>query len=56
MVRDFLTVVINGVSVKRLFNSSQDICYYRQSRLYPDTIKAIILQIYTDRFTINKKY
>ncbi|EAU32787.1 predicted protein [Aspergillus terreus NIH2624] len=56
MARDFLTVATNGVSVKRLFNSSRDICHYRRSRLYPDTIEAIMLQMCTDRFTINEEY
>ncbi|OJJ98579.1 hypothetical protein ASPACDRAFT_62071 [Aspergillus aculeatus ATCC 16872] len=56
MARDFLSVATNGVSVERLLNSSRDICHYRRSRLHPDTIKAVMLQIYTDRFTISKKY
>jgi hypothetical protein len=56
MARDFLTVATNGVSVERLFNSSRDICHYRRSRLYPDTIEAIMLQMCTDRFTINEEY
>ena len=56
MARDFLTIAIDGIGVKRLFNTSRDVYYYRRSRLHPDTIKAIILQIYTDRFTINEEY
>ena len=56
MARDFLTIAIDGVGVERLFNTSRDVCHYRRSRLYPDIIKAIMLQIYTDRFTINKEY
>ena len=56
MARDFLTIATNGVSVERLFNSSRDICHYRRSRLHPDTIEAAMLQMCTDRFTINEKY
>lgn len=56
MARDFLTIATNGVSVERLFNSSRDICHYRRSRLHPDTIEAAMLQMCTDRFTINEEY
>ncbi|KAL2801495.1 hypothetical protein BJX63DRAFT_438830 [Aspergillus granulosus] len=53
---DFLTVATNGVSVKYLFNSSWNICYYCRSHLYPETIKALMLQMCTNRFTIDKEY
>ena len=56
MARDFLTIAIDGIGVKRLFNTSRDVYYYRRSRLHPDTIEAIMLQIYTDQFIINKEY
>jgi hypothetical protein len=56
MARDFLTIATDGVGVERLFNTSRDVCHYRRSRLHPDTIEAIMLQICTDRFTINEEY
>jgi hypothetical protein len=56
MARDFLIIEINGVGVERRFNSSRDICHYRRSHLYPDTIEAIMLQMCTDGFVICEEY
>ncbi|OOO08201.1 HAT dimerization domain protein [Aspergillus oryzae] len=56
MARDFLAVTINGVGVERLFNSARDICHYRRSRRHSDTIEATMLQMCTDRFTIDEEF
>jgi hypothetical protein len=35
---------------------TRDICHYQQSRLQPDTIEAIMLQMCTDQFVIREEY
>ncbi len=56
MARDFLAIPASGVGVERLFNSSRDVCHYHRSRLLPDTIHAIMLQMCTDRFNLKQDY
>ena len=52
MAQDFLTIPASGVGVENLFSTARDICHYRRSRLSPETIEAIMLQMCTDRFMI----
>jgi hypothetical protein len=56
IARDFLAIAASGVGVERLFNSSRDICHYRRSRLAPDTIHAIMVQMCNDRFVLKQDH
>ncbi|KAJ5795892.1 uncharacterized protein N7518_004432 [Penicillium psychrosexuale] len=41
-----------GASIKRLFNTTRDICYYYRGRLKSKTIKELILYRYITKFSI----
>lgn len=56
IARDFLAIAVTSVGVESLFNSARDICHYRRSRLAPETIEAIMLQMCTDNFRIADEF
>ena len=56
LTQDFLTIPSSGAGVERLFNSAYNICHYWWGKLHTETIKALIVQIYTDRFAIASEY
>ena len=56
MARDFLAMPASGVGVENLFSSARDICHYHRNRLIPETIEAIMYQMCTDRFKVNKEF
>ena len=56
IARDVIAVAAAGVGMERMFNTSRDICHYRRGRLQPDTIRAIMIQICSDRFQIKEEY
>jgi hypothetical protein len=45
-----MSIPATSAGVERLFNSARDICHYRRGSLSPETIRDIILYIYTTRF------
>ncbi|KAJ5940488.1 hypothetical protein N7516_000656, partial [Penicillium verrucosum] len=49
ITRDIMSILATSAGVKRLFNSARDICYYRWGSLSLETIRDIILYIYTIR-------
>ena len=56
LAQDFLAIPSSGAGVERLFNSACDICHYQQGKLHAETIKALMIQMYTDRFAIASEY
>ena len=56
LAQDFLAIPFSGAKVERLFNSTYNICYYQQGKLHAETIEALIIQIYIDKFTIVSEY
>ena len=56
LAQDFLAIPSSGAGVERLFNSAYDICYYQWGKLHAETIEALMVQIYTDRFAIASEY
>ena len=56
LAQDFLAIPSSGAGVERLFNSTHDIYHYQQGKLHTETIKALIVQMYIDRFAIASEY
>ncbi|KAJ5771484.1 uncharacterized protein N7511_003535 [Penicillium nucicola] len=55
LARDVLITPASGSGVERLFNSTRDICYYRRGSLKPQTIKELMLFIYTTKFDVESE-
>ena len=56
LTQDFLAIPSSEAGVERLFNSAHDIYHYQQGKLHAETIEALMVQIYTDRFAIASEY
>ncbi|KAJ5956835.1 hypothetical protein N7501_011114 [Penicillium viridicatum] len=52
LVRDLLLVPTTGAGIERLFNSAQDICYYRRGSLHEGTIQDLIIYIYSEKLIL----
>ncbi|KAJ5260443.1 hypothetical protein N7505_009824 [Penicillium chrysogenum] len=52
LTRDILTILATSVGVERLFNTTRDIYYYRRGRIKSETIKELILFLYSLRFDL----
>jgi hypothetical protein len=52
IARDYLIILIVSVGVKRLFNITKDICFYRRHHLKPAIIRDLVITICTDRFLL----
>lgn len=44
----------SGAGVERLFNCVRDICHYRRGQLEPDTIKDLMLHLFSSKFDLEK--
>ena len=55
LARDILSISASGTGVERLFNCIYNIYYYRREQLKPETIKVLILHIYTTKFEIEQR-
>lgn len=47
---DILSTPASGAGVERLFNCAWDICHYHRGQLKPDTIKDVMLHLFTSKF------
>jgi hypothetical protein len=54
IARDILSVPASGAGVERLFNCARDICHYRRGRLKPDTIKGLMLHLFSSKFDLEQ--
>jgi hypothetical protein len=50
-----MSILATSAGVKRLFNSARDVCYYRPGSLNLETVRDIILYLYTTRFDIKEE-
>jgi hypothetical protein len=55
IARDYLIIFIANVGVKRLFNITKDIYFYRRYYLKLATIRALVITIYINRFLLLKE-
>ncbi|KAF7514639.1 hypothetical protein PCG10_005309, partial [Penicillium crustosum] len=55
IARDIMSIPATGAGVKRLFNSARDIYHYRRGSLNLETVRDIMLYIYTTRFDIKEE-
>jgi hypothetical protein len=54
MARDILSIPASGAGVERLFNCARDICHYRRGQLKPDTIKNLMLHMFSSKFELEQ--
>jgi hypothetical protein len=54
MARDVLSIPASGAGVERLFNCARDICHYRRGQLKPDTIKDLMLHMFSSKFELEQ--
>ena len=54
MARDVLSIPASGAGVERLFNCARDICHYRRGQLKPDTIKDLMLHVFSSKFELEQ--
>lgn len=54
LARDILSVPASGAGIERLFNCARDICNYRRGQLKPDTIKDLMLHLFSSEFDLEK--
>ncbi len=52
IARDILSIPASGAGVERLFNCARDICHYRRGHLKPDTIKGLMLHLFSSKFEL----
>jgi hypothetical protein len=50
-----MSILATSAGVKRLFNSAQDVYYYRRGSLNLETIRDIMLYLCTIRFDIKEE-
>jgi hypothetical protein len=55
IVRDYLIIFTVNVGVKRLFNITRDIYFYRRHHLKLTIIRALVITICIDRFLFLKE-
>ena len=56
LARDYLAIPAASVGVERLFNQARDICSYRRHNLKPDTIRALMMLMCSDRFHLRQEF
>lgn len=54
IARDILSIPASGAGVERLFNCARDICHYRRGHLKPDTIKDLMLHLFSSKFELEQ--
>jgi hypothetical protein len=54
MARDILSTPASGAGVERLFNCARDICHYRRGQLKPETIKDVMLHLFSSKFDLEQ--
>jgi hAT family protein len=54
MARDILSTPASGAGVERLFNCARDVCHYRRGQLKPDTIKHVMLHLFSSKFDLEQ--
>lgn len=54
IARDILSVPASGAGVERLFNCARDVCHYRRGQLKPDTIKGLMLHLFSSKFDLEQ--
>jgi hypothetical protein len=54
IARDILSIPASGAGVERLFNCARDICHYRRGHLKPDTIKGLMLHLFSSKFELER--
>ncbi|KAI9035590.1 uncharacterized protein KD926_003219 [Aspergillus affinis] len=52
IAKDIFSIPANGTGIERLFNCTRDICYYRRGHLKPDTIKGLMLHLFSSKFEL----
>lgn len=52
IARDILSIPASGAGVERLFNCARDICHYRRGHLKSDTIKSLMLHLFSSKFEL----
>lgn len=51
---DILSTPASGAGVERLFNCARDVCHYRRGQLKPDTIKGLMLHLFSSKFELEQ--
>lgn len=54
MARDILSIPASGAGVERLFNCARDIRHYRRGQLKPETIKDLMLHLFSSKFELEQ--
>ena len=54
IARGILSTPASGAAVERLFNCARDVCHYRQGQLKPDTIKGLLLHLFSPKFELEQ--
>lgn len=54
MAQDILSIPASGAGVERLFNCAHDICHYHQGQLKPETIKDLMLHLFSSKFELEQ--
>jgi hypothetical protein len=54
IARDILSTPASGAGVERLFNCAHDVCHYRRGQLKPDTIKGLMLHLFSSKFELEQ--
>ncbi|KAJ5264818.1 hypothetical protein N7505_007611 [Penicillium chrysogenum] len=54
VARDVFSIPASGAGAERLFNCARDICFYRRSRLRPETIRELMLHRCTSKFELEQ--
>jgi hypothetical protein len=55
IARDYLIILTASVGVKRLFNMTRDIYFYRRHYFKPAIIRALVITMCIDRFLLLKE-
>ena len=51
---DILSTPASGAGVERLFNCACDVCHYHWGQLKPDTIKGLMLHLFSSKFELEQ--
>lgn len=54
LARDILSISASGAGVKRLFNCARDVCHYRRGNLKPETIRDLMLHLFSSKFELEQ--
>jgi hypothetical protein len=55
LARDILSIPASGAGVERLFNCARDVCHYRRGQLKPDTIRDLMLHLFSSKFDLEQR-